>query len=82
MKFVAEEIGKIVPAEYKMAVAGFGLVKKDDDRNYRKKSGYTDVAKNLSTVSTLLTSFFKQDLKKHSVFCNGKYLSSECFTAR
>ena len=63
------------------AVVGFGLTKKDDVRNYRKKKSYTDVTKNLPTASTSLTSF-KQDLKKHCVFCSGRHLSSECFPVR
>ena len=65
-----------------LEVAGFDLPKKDDDRNYRQKKGYTDVTKDLTTTSTLLTSSFKQYLKKHCVFCNGKHLSSKCFATR
>lgn len=65
-----------------LAVAGFGLAKKNDDRNYRKRRTYTDVVKPIPTASTLLTTSFKQDLKKNCVFCNGKHMSSDCFTAR
>ena len=57
-------------ARINLAVAGFGLAKNDDYRNYRKKKNYTDLTKNLLTASTLLISSFKQDFKKKCVFRN------------
>lgn len=58
----------------------FWFAKKETDSKIRKKKRYTDAAKHLPTAVTLIKTSSKQDLRKRSVFCNGRRLSSEYFS--
>ena len=48
MQFLISEVER--DERINLMVAHFGLAKKDEDRNYRKKRGYTDFTKNTHSL--------------------------------
>lgn len=79
MKFLKSKVKR--DQRINLLVVDFGLVKKKEYRNIRKRKGYTNVDKHLPAAVILLTISSKQDLRKNCVFCNRKHLSSKCFSA-